>query len=99
MKRRLLEQNGAKMVHSSKLPDMALPCQTVARPCQAFRHRYSQPALASISQIIKTGEHDRARPKSTPDHLVSENDVVDSEHYRLARPDHARARSCDLGNI
>ena len=53
MKRKLLEQNRAKMVHSSKLPDMALPCQTVARPCQALRHRHSQPALASISQIVK----------------------------------------------
>ncbi|MFS7904122.1 hypothetical protein Hanom_Chr01g00032271 [Helianthus anomalus] len=53
LKRRLLEQNGAKMMHSSKLQDTALPCQTVARPCQAFRHRHSQPALASSSQTIK----------------------------------------------
>ncbi|KAJ0744260.1 hypothetical protein HanPI659440_Chr10g0385611 [Helianthus annuus] len=53
MKRRLLEQNGAKMMHSSKLPDTALPCHTLARPCQAFRHRHSQPALASSSQTIE----------------------------------------------
>ncbi|KAF5797739.1 hypothetical protein HanXRQr2_Chr07g0284271 [Helianthus annuus] len=53
VKRRLLEQNGAKMMHFSKLPDMALPCQTEARPCQAFRHRHYQPALASSSQTIK----------------------------------------------
>ncbi|KAJ0522547.1 hypothetical protein HanIR_Chr10g0483811 [Helianthus annuus] len=53
MKRRLLEQNGAKMMHSSKLPDTAIPCHTLARPCQAFRHRHSQPALASNSQTIE----------------------------------------------
>ncbi|KAM0023130.1 hypothetical protein Hdeb2414_s0023g00636151 [Helianthus debilis subsp. tardiflorus] len=53
MKQRFLEQNGAKMVHSSKLLDMALPCQTLARPCQAFRQRHSQPALASSNNTIK----------------------------------------------
>ncbi|KAJ0779361.1 hypothetical protein HanPI659440_Chr06g0225621 [Helianthus annuus] len=53
MKRKLLEQNRAKMVHSSKLPDMALPCQTVARPCQASRRRHSRSALAPSSQIFK----------------------------------------------
>ncbi|KAJ0435067.1 hypothetical protein HanIR_Chr17g0889111 [Helianthus annuus] len=41
------------MMHSSKLPDTALPCQTLARPCQAFRHRHSQPALASSTSSIK----------------------------------------------
>ncbi|KAJ0470207.1 hypothetical protein HanIR_Chr14g0716241 [Helianthus annuus] len=32
---------------------MALPCQTLARLCQAFRQRHSQPALASSNNTIK----------------------------------------------
>ncbi|MFS7966729.1 hypothetical protein Hanom_Chr09g00777181 [Helianthus anomalus] len=40
-------------MHSSKLPDTALPCHTLARPCQAFRHRHSQPALATSTSTIK----------------------------------------------
>ncbi|KAJ0522553.1 hypothetical protein HanIR_Chr10g0483871 [Helianthus annuus] len=43
--------------------------------------------------------HDRARSISAPDHLVSEIDSITAEHYRLARPGHARARSCYLGNF
>ncbi|KAJ0865604.1 hypothetical protein HanRHA438_Chr12g0542271 [Helianthus annuus] len=69
LKRRILEQNGAKMEHSSKLPDVALPCQTGARPCQPFQNRHSHPALAPSTTIIEDQlrhdsaghRHDRAR--------------------------------------
>ncbi|KAF5784005.1 hypothetical protein HanXRQr2_Chr11g0514521 [Helianthus annuus] len=46
LKQRLLEQNAAKTEHSSKLPDMA-------RPCQANQHWHSQPALSVSSTTIE----------------------------------------------
>ncbi|MFS7936667.1 hypothetical protein Hanom_Chr05g00418471 [Helianthus anomalus] len=61
MKRRLLEQNGAKTEHSSKLPDTARPCHPSARPCQAFRYRHSRSAPSTSTGTVKNqGAHDRA---------------------------------------
>ncbi|KAJ0789110.1 hypothetical protein HanPI659440_Chr05g0199771 [Helianthus annuus] len=97
MKRRLLEQNGAKMKYSSKLPDMALPCQTVARPCQAFRRRHSQPTLASIGQTIeirrRTTVPDQNHPliSSFPRSVHSLSSTTGSQDQSIS--EHGRATS------
>ncbi|KAJ0664014.1 hypothetical protein HanLR1_Chr13g0487381 [Helianthus annuus] len=66
-KRRLLEQNGAKMEHSSKLPDMARPCQPHARPCQANQHQHSHQHYQSTSTAIENQRPARqCQPQARP---------------------------------